>query len=47
VKLKSRPEGKLKSKVFEDRLRRRTLGFEGDKVTEKMKKHNNEGLHKR
>jgi hypothetical protein len=47
VKLKSHPERKLESKVFEDRLRRRTLGFEGGKVTEKVKKQNSEGLHKR
>jgi hypothetical protein len=38
MKLKSRPEGKLKSKVFEDRLLRRTLGSMGNKVTEKLKK---------
>lgn len=47
MKLKSRPEGKLDSKVFEDRLRRGTLGFEGDKVTEKVKNQNSEGIHKR
>jgi hypothetical protein len=38
VKLKSRPERKLESNMFEERLLRGTLGFEEDKVTEKVKK---------
>jgi hypothetical protein len=47
VKLKSLPAGKLESKVLEDRLRRRSLGFDEYEVTKKMKKQNSGDLHKR